>query len=161
MIGSEAPSDEPVGAAYRQASVSDPPDTRDPFSVDPAVVERGLRGHADTQNALAAAIAAAGMTPRSPVSTDPNFDLAWEREGRLFVAEVKSITADNEERQLRLGLGRVLRYRSILASDGTAVTAVLVPERRPQDHSWQALCDELDVVLAAAPDFAALMLGDT
>jgi hypothetical protein len=161
LVSSETDSQEPVGGTYRPASVSNLRDTRDPFSVDPAVVERGLRGHADTQNALAGAIAAAGMTPLSPVSTDPNFDVAWEQEDRLFVAEVKSLTADNEERQLRLGLRQVLRYRSILAQDGHAVTAVLALERPPQDRSWQELCDELDVVLAAAPNFAALKLGDT
>jgi hypothetical protein len=69
------------------------------------------------------------MTPRSPGVTDPKFDLAWEHEDVLFVAEVKSTTAENEERQLRLGLGQVLRYCSILARRGQAVTGVLVPER--------------------------------
>jgi hypothetical protein len=158
LIGSASPSDSQIGDAYRPAAVSSLPDARDPFSVDPAVVERGLRGHADTQNALAAAVTATGMTPRSPRSTDPNFDLAWEGEDKLFVAEVKSTTTENEERQLRLGLGQVLRYRNVLARRGRTVTAVLVPERSPQDSSWQALCDELGVVLAAGPHFEALRL---
>jgi hypothetical protein len=64
------------------------------------------------------------------------------------VAEVKSITADNEEAQLRLGLGQVLRYRRRLSALGhDRVVAVLVPERQPCDPSWRELCQDLGVVL--------------
>ena len=120
------------------------------------MVERGLRGHADTQNALAAVITTAGMAPRSPRPSDPNFDLAWEADGTLFVAEVKSITPKNEERQLRLGLGQVLRYRNLLNQRGRRVRAVLVTERAPRDPSWPRLCQELGVLLATPPHFEAL-----
>jgi hypothetical protein len=162
LVGAEPapqPAGEPepqIGAAYRQATVSSLPDDRDPFSVDPAVVERGLRGHAETQNALAEAITVRGMTPRSPQASDPNFDLAWEAGGTLFVAEVKSTTEANEERQLRLGLGQVLRYRNLLAERGHTSKAVLVAERPPRDSSWRSLCEELGVVLVAPTDFAPL-----
>jgi hypothetical protein len=47
--------------------------------------------------------------PRSPAATDPNFDIAWEHNGAFYVAEVKSTTPENEEKQLRLVLGQVLR----------------------------------------------------
>lgn len=40
---------------YRDAQVSTSFDGRQPFTIDPAIVERGLRGHADTQNELAEA----------------------------------------------------------------------------------------------------------
>jgi hypothetical protein len=64
------------------------------------------------------------------------------------VAEVKSITAQNEEHQLRVGLGQVLRYRHHLSALGhNRVVAVLVPERQPRDPSWRELCQELGVVL--------------
>ena len=66
----------------------------------------------------------------------------------MFVAEVKSITDDNEEEQLRLGLGQVLRYRHRLERLGhNRVVAVLVPERAPRDASWADLCRELQVAL--------------
>lgn len=156
LVGAEPTADPRVGGEYRTASVSNLPDTRDPFSVDPAVVERGLRGHADTQNALAAALAAAGITPHSPRPVDPNFDLAWESDGTVFVAEVKSTTPQNEERQLRLGLGQVLRYRNLIAGSGDTVTAVLAAERVPADPSWQALCEDLGVVLVSPPRFDPL-----
>jgi hypothetical protein len=121
------------------------------------VVERGLRGHAETQNALAQALASAGLEPRSPRPEEPNFDLAWQRGDVVYVAEVKSISEQNGERQLRLGLGQVLRYRDLLRRQGSLVTAVLVAERRPSDASWRRLCDELGVILIAPGDFDAVL----
>ena len=137
-----------LGAPYRQAQVTGAPGSRDPFSVDSARVERGLRGHADTQNELASVLRNAGIEPRSCQPPEPDFDLAWQKNGTVFVAEVKSITADNEEVQLRLGLGQVLRYRQRLSTLGhVRVVAVLVPERRPRDPSWRELCQEVGVAL--------------
>jgi len=143
-----------LGAPYRQAQVADLPGSRDPFSVDPALVERGLRGHADTQNELANALRNAGIEPRSCQPPEPNFDLAWQKNEIVFVAEVKSITADNEEAQLRLGLGQVLRYRQRMWALGhDHVVAVLVPERQPRDSSWSELCQDLGVVLLCRNEF--------
>ena len=137
-----------LGAAYREAQVSGLSTERQPFTVDPALVERGLRGHADTQNELAEVLREAEIEPRSRIPQEPNFDLAWEKDGTVFVAEVKSITDDNEEGQLRLGLGQVLRYRHRLQKLGhETVVAVLVPERAPRDDSWRELCRQVGVVL--------------
>jgi hypothetical protein len=63
---------------------------------------------------------------------------------RPFVAEVKSITPHNEEKQLRLGLGQVLRYSYQF---GTLAVPVLLAERRPQDPGWEKLCEHLGVIL--------------
>jgi len=137
-----------LGAPYSQVPVTDLSGSRDPFSVDPALVERGLRGHTDTQNELASVLSNAGIEPRRGLSPGPDFDLAWQKDGTVFVAEVKSITAQNEEHQLRLGLGQVLRYRQRLSALGhDRVVAVLVPERQPRDPSWRELCQELGVVM--------------
>jgi hypothetical protein len=147
-----------LGSQYKSATVGHQAG-RDPFSVDPGVVERGLLGHAITQNALAAAIESAGLEPRSPRPTEPSFDLAWERQGVVYVAEVKSTTDLNEERQLRLGLGQVLRYHSLLRLQRHGeVKAVLVPERNPSDESWRRLCDDLNVILTSPPEFSRLDL---
>jgi hypothetical protein len=137
-----------LGAPYRQLPVIELSRDRDPFSVDPALAERGLRGHTDTQNELASVLGNAGIEPRRGLPPGPNFDLAWEKDGTVFVAEVKSITAENEEHQLRVGLGQVLRYRQHLFTLGHhRVVAVLVPERQPRDPSWRELCQEVGVVL--------------
>jgi hypothetical protein len=142
------------GATYRPASEETSVSKRDPFSVDPALVERGIRGHAVTQNRLAAFVTEQGSEPRSPRAGEPNFDLLWESDGKVFVAEIKSLTKRNEEKQLRLGLGQVLRYRHVLQNDRD-VTAVLVGERRPTDEGWIDLCAQLGVLLLSPPNFKA------
>jgi hypothetical protein len=143
-----------LGAPYRQVPVTGLSGSRDPFSVDPALVERGLRGHTDTQNELASVLSNAGIEPRRGLPPGPVFDLAWQKNGTVFVAEVKSTTAGNEENQLRVGLGQVLRYRQHLSALGhDRVVAVLVPERPPHDPSWRVLCQDLGVVLLCRNDF--------
>jgi hypothetical protein len=143
-----------LGAPYRQVPVTELSGSRDPFSVDPALVERGLRGHTETQNELANVLSNAGIEPRRGLPPGPNFDLAWQKDGTVFVAEVKSITAENEEHQLRVGLGQVLRYRQRLSALGhDRVVAVLVPERQPRDSSWRELCRECGVVLLCRNEF--------
>jgi hypothetical protein len=124
---------------------------------------RCATGHADTQNALAHVLREAGIEPRSRRPQEPNFDLAWEANGAVFVGEVKSITDANEEGQLRLGLGQVLRNRQRLRALGHQhVVAVFVPERAPRDPAWRDLCDELDVVLLSGDELdRAPTLGTT
>ena len=123
----------------------------------PALVDRALRGHAMTQeNALADLLRSQHLTPRSPQPGEPQFDIAWIDGQVLFVAEVKSLTKRNEEQQLRLGLGQVLRYRNLLANDHRTVVAVLALERTPSDMRWPALCKELGVLLVWFPFFEGL-----
>jgi hypothetical protein len=142
-----------LGQEYRDVPEEAEASLRDPFVVDPAVVERGVRGHARTQNQLAAYVRELGHEPRAPKPHEPQFDLAWRGENRVFVAEVKSLTRLNEEQQLRLGLGQVLRYRQIL---GGEACAVLAAEREPTDSRWATLCDSLGVLLVWPENFDAL-----
>ena len=109
-------------------------------------MERGLRGHATTQNSLANYVKTIGCEPRSPRSGEPNFDLAWKDGQDIWVAEVKSLTNKNEEKQLRLGLGQVLRYGHLLG-DKHKVHLVLAVERQPSDKSWIELCSALGISL--------------
>ena len=147
---SAAPANPPkrgLGAPYRPANEELAVGVRDPFEVDPALVERALRGHARTQNMLASYVVAIGGVPLSPVVGGPNYDIAWEQDGNIWVAEVKSCTPANMENQLRLGLGQILRYRSVLAHRlSKPVQAMLAVEREP-DASWKSLCAELGVEL--------------
>jgi hypothetical protein len=104
-------------------------------------IERGLRGHAATQNALADAVSDAGLEPLSPEAHAPNYDLAWyDSQGGFVVAEVKSLNDSNETQQIRLGLGQVLDYQHTLTSRARSVTPVLAVERRPRSKHWLALC---------------------
>lgn len=151
-----SPSPPGLGTGYRPANTNVRTATRDPFSVDPDIVDRGLRAHAETQDALSAAVRAAGFEPRSPISGEPNFDLAWREGEAVIVAEVKSLTRTNEERQLRLALGQVLRYAELLRQGVHPVRAVIATERSPADPSWRALTESLGVTLVWPETFASL-----
>ena len=132
----------PIGAPYRPEDESTAVSLAQPLEIDPAIVERGLRAHRKTQNSLAAWLQEQGTKPLSPAAPDPDWDLAWWLQGTLYVCEVKSLTEANEERQLRMGLGQILRYRHRLGPDAVAVIAV---ERRPSDSSWLDLLDSLGI----------------
>jgi hypothetical protein len=138
--GSVAPLGQPYVRADEDATQAD----RDPFPIDPTIVERGTRSHARLQNALAEWVQAQGWDPRRPGPGEPQYDLAWEAGAVRWVAEVKSLTGENEERQLRLGLGQLLRYRHPLGETGE-VRAALMIEYPPSDETWLSLCRELDV----------------
>jgi len=49
----------PLGTAYKEAQPNPSAAERQPFDVDPALVERSLRGHAHTQVSLAGGASAA------------------------------------------------------------------------------------------------------
>jgi hypothetical protein len=146
------PDERKLGQDYIRADEEAATSEREPFGVDPNLVDRGLRGHARTQNALADLIGAAARSARAD---EPQFDLAWLDGDELYIAEVKSSTASNEERQLRLGLGQVLRYAHLL-SVHYRVRPVLAVERQPADDSWQGLCDQHGVLLVWPPSFGPL-----
>lgn len=137
----------PPRRGYRRADEDAAISRSDPFPFDPSVAERGLRSHARLQNALADHLVGLGHEPESPAPTDPQFDLRWSSDEVVSVAEVKSLTDRNEERQLRLGLGQLLRYQHGLSREGVDVNAYLVCERKPRDSAWETLCREVGVEL--------------
>lgn len=140
------------GGPYRRASEAQAIAPSDPFERDPQVLERSLGAHSALQNALADAAKRGGYEPLSPLSLDPEFDLAWRlHDGTFVLAEVKSATASNLEGQLRLGLGQVLRYGETLRAQGENVRHVLAIELEPRDPSWRSLLDRLGVILVT-PD---------
>jgi hypothetical protein len=74
----------------------------------------------------------------------------WPMTGGIsrIVVEVKSTTDVNEEKQLRLAMGQVLRYRQVLQATGRRVEAMIAVEHEPSDASWIELCREVGVLLA-------------
>jgi hypothetical protein len=120
-----------LGVPFLSAPAPAPVSAAQPFDVDPDAVDRGLLAHHETLEALAAWVRGRGWEPRLPAGDEPPYDLAWQDDdGVVHVAEVKSTTEDNREKQLRLGLGQVLRYRHALAASGREVRAWLVAEER-------------------------------
>lgn len=120
---------------------------------DPNLVGRGVRAHKRVRNALADHLESIGLIPLDPAPSDPPFDLAWWRKDFLYVAEIKSVTRENEEHQLRLGLGQLLRYASLLSIRAEHVVPVLVPEINPRDPEWYRLCQSLNVKIIFPPKF--------
>lgn len=141
------------GTEYRVADEEAAVAERDPFSIDPSIVERGLHGHAATQNALAYFLKSKHLMPLSPGPNEPNYDLAWKLGDEIWIAEVKSTTNENEEKQLRLGLGQVLRYCQLLKQKGQ-VHGMLVIERPPTGPDWIELCEDHNIQLIWPEIFA-------
>lgn len=143
----------PVAVGQRPAFVAKNEDVRSrearPWSRDPSEVDRALSAHARIERLVAEAAAAESWAPKSYRLEDPEFDLLLEREDEALevVVEVKSTTTTNEEKQLRLALGQVLRYRHLLEARGAEVAAFVAVERAPSDPSWVELCATAGVVL--------------
>jgi hypothetical protein len=142
-----APSE--IGRAYREVSENIPDiDKTTVARKDPDSSGRGLAAHNRTQNLIAETVRSMGMLPLSPKQGEPEFDIAWKAAEVLFVCEVKSLLPENEERQLRVAIGQVIRYRQKLSSMGhEPVVAVVATERPPQDSSWNELCDDEGILL--------------
>jgi hypothetical protein len=85
------------------------------------------------------------------------FDLAWNDGDTVCVAEVKSVSGTNDEKQLRLALGQVLRYAHLLRAKGRPVRCYIAAESRPADSSWVDLCADLGITLIWPDAFSAAL----
>jgi hypothetical protein len=159
-LGRSAIAATPIGRRFVEDDEDIVPRAAGPGVSDPDLVARGIRAHKRTRNVLAAYLKSVGIQPLDPTSSDPPFDLAWWQGEVLYIAEIKSTTKENEEHQLRLGLGQLLRYSHLLRERAAHVRPVLVPELQPSDHEWIQLCDALNIRLASPPDFEGV-IGDT
>ena len=127
------------------------------FRFDPDAIDRGTNAHNKVQNQLADAVRARGWEPRSPSDTDPLFDVGWIAADAAWIAEVKSLTSTNEERQLRLGLGQVLSYAHLVAWGFEDNRPVLAVEREPSSEYWPDLCQSHGVALSWPEVFDELL----
>lgn len=147
------------GIPYRETDRPEANKKQSVWEIDPDRKDRGTAAHWDLQNELKEAVRSAGLEPRSPErpNPDPEFDVAWQQGDTAFVAEVKSLTEDNEVRQLRLGLGQVLNYAHLLKWPGVEnVRPVLAVEHRPAAEYWVDLCKKHDVILTWPDQFGEL-----
>ena len=119
---------------------------------DPDLSDRGLAAHSRTQNELAAAIEVAGFDPRSPKPEEPQFDIAWETPDAVWVAEVKSLTAANEMRQMHTAIGQVIDYAHRL-DDVRPIRMMIAVERQPGSGHWVAECVKHAIVLTWPDEF--------
>ena len=127
---------------------------------NPDLIDRGTTAHKNTQDALALRITEHGLEPISPDVEDQQFDIAWIAGDTLHLCEVKSLTDDNEESQLRLGLGQLLSYlhRTKVEQWGcvTEIRGVLAVERPPGRSDWVDICSANGVTLTWPEGFSPL-----
>lgn len=129
---------------------------RDPFAVDPSLVERGLEVHARVQNELADYLEWHGIRPLSPAPSEPNFDLAFAVGETLTVVEVTCLSSSDAERQLQLGLGRVLGCAQRMRTGGSEVVPALALDR-PAPADWLELAARVDVIVAWPGEWSRLL----
>jgi hypothetical protein len=146
-----------IGKPFTEDDEEAVPRAAAPGVADPDLVGRGTRAHKRTRNALGRHLKSLGIQPLDPETWDPPFDLTWWKGEVLYVAEVKSLTRENEEGRLRLGLGQLLRYYQLLRKRTEHVIPVLVPELKPRDPEWDHLCKAFNIRLAFPPDFEGLI----
>ena len=127
------------------------------FRFDPDAIDRGTNAHKKVQNQLAEAVRERGWEPRSPSDSDPLFDVGWVAANMAWIAEVKSLTSNNEERQLRLGLGQVLSYAHLVDWGFEDNRPVLAVEREPSSDYWPGLCQSHGVALSWPEVFDELL----
>lgn len=144
-----------LGSPYREGSFSDPLEGDGKYVRDPDIMGRGLKAHSETQDSLARLLRNAGFTPLSPFGRQINFDLAWQGSANVAgIAEIKSITENNEAFQIRHGLGQILDYGYRAEERGFQAQLFLVLERKPAEAShWEGLCKDSSVTLSWGPDF--------
>ena len=154
-----------VGTAYvAPTRTGETPEVESAIFVrNPDLIDRGTTAHMDIQDTLAARIRTEGLEPVSPDQDDQQFDVAWVAQGALYICEVKSLTADNEESQLRLNLGQLLSYlyRTKVEhwADVDEVLGVLAVERPPSRPDWVGICAESGVTLTWPDRFPELFEG--
>jgi hypothetical protein len=144
-----------IGRAYEPADETPPASPRQ-VGADPDRSGRGRVAHAATQNALAAAVHAAGFVPRSPRPEEPQFDLAWATPDALWVCEVKSITPSNELAQMHKAIGQVIDYAHRIDAD-RAVRMMIALEQQPVSGHWVAECAAQSIVLVWPDGFTAAL----
>lgn len=146
-LGEAEPFKTDVGRAYQPASEDMVYTERVQVETSPEKIGRANRIHAGLQNSLATHLEQLKLTPRSPGAGEPMFDIAWERDGTVYVAEVKSVTPENEQTQLRLGIAQVLMYRHLLTKRYGDARAVLMVEHEPSSPLWNELCEHLGILM--------------
>lgn len=125
------------------------------LSFDLSELDAGTAAHESTIEALIQHLERQGITALAPDRGAPRFDAGWVKKKRIFIAEVKSLRATNEDQQVRLGFGQVLDYAHQMPPH-LSVTPVLVLERAPVSPRWAHLAQSIGVVMAHGPTFNGL-----
>ena len=133
--------------ANKEGELDNPEAEAKSFETNPFLRVRGTNAHRRISNLLIDHIHGIGHSPRKPVS-EPFYDLAWSDESNIWLAEIKSLTDENETHQMRLGLAQLLEYKHKLRLlHKKQVSPWLVVEDEPKNPMWLDLLGSLQVKL--------------
>jgi hypothetical protein len=124
-----------------------------PGKIDPDILGDGYVRHNKTQNRLAEYLSSRQCQVRSAKVHEPKFDLFWTGRSGSYVCEIKSLTTENQESQVRKAIGQVLRYQSQLRAMGISCSPVVVTDIEVTDPTWIAVFQENGMHLSSAPMF--------
>lgn len=142
-----------VGSEYRPAARTRSDDQQlITVELDLDELDARTNEHMALQDRLSEALEERGIVPLSWRSPEPQYDLAFELDDDIVVAEVKTLGLGTPAQQMRLGAGQLLEYRQILASlYGRRVRAILVTSAPPGEPWFEALASS-DMVLISGDD---------
>ncbi|WP_239647405.1 hypothetical protein [Nocardiopsis baichengensis] len=143
-----------VGEGYRKAAASNGPTSAEDGTA--------LAAHQRLQDQVAAALADRGLRVLSPAPTEPQYDLACEANGGLWLIEVKTTTAANETGQVRAAIGQVLHYQEILREVTTLpLHCAIAVGSAPRDAALERTCRGQGIELVWPGTFADFADGLT
>lgn len=128
----------------------------EPGEIDADLLSDGFERHNKSQNLLADLLEKNGASVFMSHGGLPKFDLLWTSERGSFVCEVKSVTSENEETQLRKAIGQVLRYQCQLETAGIPCSAVVLTDVLVKDLSWHKVFADNNIHLISGPYFEGL-----
>ena len=146
-----------LGVSYRPADEEVAISKHKPFELDPDIIDRGSQAHRKIQNNVAEFLLKHGIQAESPLSSSVNFDVGWQIGSTYFIAEIKSVTEKNFEKQLRLGLGQILRYLYLAKTHQTQLVKPILIVEFVDDISWYNTCSSVGVELIAADNLHKLL----
>jgi hypothetical protein len=121
-----------------------------------ALLREGAEAHEALVDRIPDVARARGVLPRF-TGLDSEVDLWWrDGRGRVVIVEVKSTHSANAAHQIRLGLGQVIDYRTVIESHGQMVRAAVAVTGSVDVARWRAACDSAGVAFVQEDDLDPL-----
>lgn len=139
----------PVGRAFIQTDENIVVREAQGHRSSPELHTEANRSHRRLQNRLAEQLGLLGYTPLSPQPDDVLFDLAFFKEEKLVIVEVKSVSHDNQAAQFRDGFAQVCEYAEHYLMRGMDVTPVLYTEKTVTSERSASMAQRHGVLLGS------------
>jgi hypothetical protein len=106
-----------------------------------------FNSHKEMEAELAKILLEANIEPHQ-VSAGPNVDICWKSPTGLNILEVKSLNKNNEDHQLRTGIGQLAEYRNRFKKLGEAIDqCYLCVTDIPKKNLWNEVLNDVGIKL--------------